>query len=317
MKKTLIIGGSGFIGSRLIDILDKSYIINFDKNKSFSHDNITFIGNILNKDDLEEIFKKNIDQVILLAAEHRDDVNPTSLYYDVNVQGTQNVLDIMSKNEINKILFTSSVAVYGLNKKNPDETHPLEPFHDYGKSKMMAEELILEWCKENKKHCATIIRPVVVFGEENRGNVYNLFKQINKKFFLMIGSGNNKKSMAYVGNLASFIKNRMKSGKGYEIYNYADKPDLSMNELVLLCEKSLNFKVPRIKVPYLFGMTSAFIIKIIFLMFGKKSSINPLRVKKFCATTQFDSSKAFSTKFSPPFTLKESIRKTLNNEFKS
>ena len=58
MKKTLIIGGSGFIGSRLIDILDKSYIINFDKNKSFSHDNITFIGNILNKDDL----KRNIKQ---------------------------------------------------------------------------------------------------------------------------------------------------------------------------------------------------------------------------------------------------------------
>ena len=317
MKKTLIIGGSGFIGSRLIDILDKSYVINFDKNKSFRHDNITFIGNILNKDDLEDVFKKNIGQVILLAAEHRDDVNPTSLYYDVNVDGTQNVLDLMSKNKVNKILFTSSVAVYGLNKKNPDEKHPLEPFHDYGKSKMLAEELILKWYKTDKKRIATIIRPVVVFGEGNRGNVYNLFKQIYNNSFLMIGSGNNKKSMAYVGNLASFINKRMIHQAGHEIFNYADKPDLSMNELVYLCERKLNTRIPKVRIPYLLGIIGSSVIDFIFLVFGKKSPINPLRIKKFCATTQFNSSKAFETDFKAPFTIKNSIANTIQNEFKS
>jgi len=66
--------------------------------------------------------------VVLLAAEHRDDVSPISLYYDVNVQGAKNVLNAMDKNSIKSIVFTSSVAVYGLNKSNPDETHPADPY---------------------------------------------------------------------------------------------------------------------------------------------------------------------------------------------
>lgn len=63
---------------------------------------------------------QGVDIVILLAAEHRDDVTPTSLYYDVNVQGMKNVLEAMEANNVKRIIFTSSVAVYGLDKDNPD-----------------------------------------------------------------------------------------------------------------------------------------------------------------------------------------------------
>jgi cell division protein FtsA len=80
-----------------------------------------------------------------MTAEHRDDVSPTSLYYDVNVQGTRNVLSAMEKNGVQNIIFTSSVAVYGLNKVNPDESHPHDPFNHYGKSKWQAEEVLREW----------------------------------------------------------------------------------------------------------------------------------------------------------------------------
>ena len=61
----------------------------------------------------------------MLAAEHRDDVSPTSLYYDVNVTGTQNA-DAMDVCCVKNLIFTSSVAVYGLNKINPDESHPVD-----------------------------------------------------------------------------------------------------------------------------------------------------------------------------------------------
>ena len=73
------------------------------------------------------------DSVILLAAEHRDDVSPLSKYYDTNVQGTQNVLDEMDRVGCKHLIFTSSVAVYGLNKVNPDEKYPVDPFNHYGK----------------------------------------------------------------------------------------------------------------------------------------------------------------------------------------
>ena len=90
------------------------------------------------KNDLNYI--KNSESVILLAAEHKDNISPISKYYDVNVTGTQNVLDAMDKFGIKKIIFTSSVAVYGLNKNNPDENFIKDPFNHYGKSKWEAEK---------------------------------------------------------------------------------------------------------------------------------------------------------------------------------
>ena len=135
---------------------------------------------------------QNTKTVVLLAAEHRDDVAPTSLYYDVNVQGTKNVLAAMDKAGVKNIIFTSSVAVYGLNKKNPNEEHAADPFNHYGKSKWQAEEVLREWYrKDAETKSLTIIRPTVIFGERNRGNVYNLLKQIASGNFLMVGKGTN------------------------------------------------------------------------------------------------------------------------------
>ena len=149
---------------------------------------------------------KGADVVVLLAAQHRDDVSPVSLYYDTNVGGMEVTLKAMEKNGCKRIIFFSSVAVYGLNKKNPNESHPADPFNHYGKSKWQAEEVLQKWYESHPDWNINIIRPTVVFGERNRGNVYNLLKQISSGRFLMVGKGENKKSMAYVGNIVSFVK---------------------------------------------------------------------------------------------------------------
>ena len=114
-----VIGGSGFVGSFLIEELKEFEVSNLDKNPSPFFNQITTIGDIRKKEDL--IFSKEVKAVILLAAEHRDDVSPISLYYDVNVEGTRNVLEAMDIAGVRTLIFTSSVAVYGLNKINPDE----------------------------------------------------------------------------------------------------------------------------------------------------------------------------------------------------
>jgi nucleoside-diphosphate-sugar epimerase len=175
---------------------------------------------------------KGFDLVILLAAEHRDDVSPTSLYYDVNVEGTRNVLDVMDENGIKNIIFTSSVAVYGLNKNNPDETHPADPFNHYGKSKWQAEEVLREWqSKDTSNRMLRILRPAVIFGERNRGNVYNLLKQTSFGRFLKTGKCDNKKSITYVGNIVVFIEYLTETAKpADEAYNFIDKPGLSMKK---------------------------------------------------------------------------------------
>tara|TARA_B100000900_G_C20578268_1_gene716284 strand:- start:47 stop:1027 length:981 start_codon:yes stop_codon:yes gene_type:complete len=309
-----IIGGSGFVGSFLIKNLKGINILNIDKNQSPFFEKNTIVGDVRVIDQIK--IPKCTDSVVLLAAEHRDDVLPISLYYDVNVQGTKNVLKAMDNTGVKNLIFTSSVAIYGLNKKNPNETHKEDPFNHYGKSKLEAELVIKEWYESDPNNkSVTILRPTVIFGERNRGNVYNLLKQISSGRFMMIGNGQNKKSMAYVGNIVAFIKSRLDSIElGYQIFNYADKPDFTMAELTHLIENKMNVNLSKQKIPYWLGVLVGYFFDLLAFITRKKFSISSVRVKKFCATTQFDSSKAHAI-FNSPYTLKEGINKTLENEF--
>jgi nucleoside-diphosphate-sugar epimerase len=317
MSSVLCIGASGFVGTRLIDLCKRDFSIsNFDKQPSPFHGDMTLTGDVRNPAELDQAMKDKA-MVVLLAAEHRDDVTPTSLYYDVNVQGTKNVLDAMDRHGVRKIIFTSSVAVYGLNKENPDETHPQDPFNHYGKSKWQAEEVLRQWYQTDPQNRSlTIIRPTVIFGERNRGNVYNLLKQIASGKFLMIGTGTNQKSMAYVGNIVSFIQYNMShAAAGYQVYNYIDKPDFTMNELVAQVEKSLKKQLPAFRLPYPLGYAGGLCFDALSKITGKKFPVSAIRVKKFCATTQFDASRAHSSGFKAPYTLSEGLHRTLHYEF--
>lgn len=316
MKITLI-GGSGFVGTRLIDLLrqEGGEIQNVDKQQSHFFSDITVIGDVRDKDSLIRLLK-GTDVVVLLAAEHRDDVSPVTKYYDVNVAGMQNTLDAMEANGIKRIVFTSSVAVYGLNKKNPDEEHSKDPFNHYGKSKWLAEMELEKWYKAHSDWNINILRPTVIFGERNRGNVYNLLKQISSGKFAMVGKGENKKSMAYIGNIVAFIKFLIENKQeGYNVYNYIDKPDFSMNELVAHVSKVLKKHIPATHFPYWLGMAGGYCFDLLGWVTKKKMTVSSVRVKKFCATTQFDASKVNHSGFKAPYSLGEGLAKTLEFEF--
>ncbi len=318
MNKIAIIGGSGFVGTRLIELLNREsgmQLKNIDKQPSRFHPEITSIANVLDRDALVPVLR-GADAVVLLAAEHRDDVSPVSLYYDVNVQGMRNVLSAMEEAGVRRIVFTSSVAVYGLNKPNPNEEYPTDPFNHYGKSKWQTEEVLREWHDSHSDWNINILRPTVIFGERNRGNVYNLLKQISGGRFLMVGSGTNKKSMAYVGNVVALIRYLLDEQKErYNVYNYADKPDFNMNELVAHVGKVLNKHIPATHFPYWLGMLAGYGFDALALVTRRKLPISSVRVKKFCATTEFDASKVHSSGFKAPYSLGEGLERTLTYEF--
>lgn len=314
-KKISIIGGSGFIGTNLCQILQKKNI-NFeiiDIKMSNQFANNCIIGDIRDLDSLKKTITGDI--VVNLAAVHRDDIDNKNQYYETNVRGAENIITVCNQMKINRIIFTSTVAVYGFTEKATDEKGKINPFNEYGRTKFLAEEKFRFWQKSNS-NSLIIIRPTVVFGEGNRGNVYNLLNQIKSGKFLMIGQGNNKKSMAYVKNIAAFIEKCIETKIDYGLFNYVDTPDFKMNELVRIVRKELTGKDNvGIKVPYWFGLIFGFFADIVSRITGKNFPISSLRVKKFVSSTEFKTAKSNLDNFVSPYSLKEGIKKTLKSEF--
>lgn len=316
--RVAIIGGSGFVGTRLLERLrqQEGYSLkNIDKAPSELFKEITHIANVLDEEKITTLLK-DTDLVVLLAAEHRDDVTPVSLYYDVNVQGMRNTLKAMEANGVKRLVFTSSVAIYGLDKDNPDESFPTDPFNHYGKSKWEAEQVLQEWYKTHQDWNINIVRPTVIFGERNRGNVYNLLHQIASGKFMMVGKGNNEKSMSYVGNVVAFIQFLIEQYReGYHVFNYVDKPDFTTKDLVALTSKILGKHIPSIQIPYALGMLGGYCFDVLAFITRKKLPISSVRVKKFCAVTKYDSTKMRDSGFVPPYTLEEGLSRMLKAEF--
>lgn len=314
-KKVSIIGGSGFIGTQLCQQLtlkkQNFEIIDLKMSRQFPKD--CKIG------DVRDIFslRKSVtgDIVVNLAAVHRDDVRDKFEYERTNVIGGENVAAVCKEKGINKIVFTSSVAVYGHAQPGTDENGSIKPFNEYGRTKFAAEEKFRLWQREGQNKLI-IVRPAVVFGLGNRGNVYNLFHQISSGRFIMIGDGENKKSMAYVDNLASFLEKCIGSNEEYVIYNYVDTPDLTMNELVCFVRKKLKNKDGvGLRLPYVFGMLAGYFGDFTAIMSRRAMPITSIRVKKFTSPSEFKSSKHKLNDFVPLFKLKEAIDLTLHDEF--
>lgn len=309
-----IIGNKGFLGSRLLSLLrgDNIKAYGYDINYPKDHLNYLDVSKPIDKSKFN-----SIDLIINLAAEHRDDVRPVTKYDQVNVDGARNTCNLATQLGIDRIIFTSSVAVYGFAPPETDESGECNYFNDYGRTKYLAEKVYKEWYLENpEKRSLVIIRPTVIFGEGNRGNVFNLLNQIASNRFIMIGNGKNKKSMAYVDNVAAFLKHCLSINNGMHIYNYVDKPDFDMNRLVKFTKKIIfdkNNIGPRI--PSFLGISLGFMADIISMISHKPLPISVIRIKKFLGTTQFTSSYD-RTGFIPPVSLEEGLERTINHEFK-
>lgn len=181
---------------------------------------------------------------------------------------------------------------------------------------MEAEGVYRAWQAEDPEHRSlVIVRPTVIFGEQNRGNVYNLLRQIARGRFIMFGSGKNRKSMAYVQNIAEFLAYSTQLGPGEHLYNYIDKPDLDMNTLVSRCRSVLFGKDGvGLRMPGWLGVLAGYGFDVLAAVTSKKLPVSSIRVKKFMGTTAFNTSIS-KTGFSPSCTLAEGIERTMRHEF--
>ena len=310
----LITGGSGFIGGHFHRFIPHEKIINLDLVEPLFENRSHFLkGDVRQKSDVQKAIKdKPVDTIISLAAKHHDFGISQEEYFDTNEKGTSVICHVASEVGIKKIIFFSSVAVYGIREKASSETMEPRPDAPYGMSKLAGEKVLEKWVQEDPSRMALAIRPALVFGPNNMANMRNLIRQIDSGLYFHLGKGNNIKSIAYVENLIHatlFLSERMKPGLG--IYNYADEPQLSTREIGNVIASKLDKKI-RITVPKSLAILMGIPFDIIIKLTGKNLPISSARIEKLGTQTFHSAQKILKEGFRPTHTTVDGIRKMVD-----
>ncbi len=310
-----VTGDSGFIGSYLTKALGQHghRLTGIDLNpvKKYETKYPCITGDILDRSELDKL-PKDIDCIIHLAAAHKDFGITKEGYYSVNVDGMRSLLKFAADRNIKKMIFYSTVAVYGNNQPST-ETTPPAPINDYGGSKLEAEKALHQWTSEDPSREAVIIRPSVVFGPLNVANIFKLIKQVCDGKFLWVGDGKNIKSIAYVENLVLatlFLLERITPGCA--TYNYSDEPHMETKNLVSIIAKTSGKRVSSFHIPLSAAMFGAKIFDIVGSLTGYDFPITSARIEKFNTSTEHRSAKIRELGFRPAITIEEGIRKNVD-----
>jgi nucleoside-diphosphate-sugar epimerase len=207
-------------------------------------------------------------------------------FYDVNVEGTRNLLRGLEQSKAfpKGFVFISSVAVYGLDTgRLINEEAPLLATDPYGKSKVEAENVVQSWCNSHQIPFA-ILRLPLLAGAHPPGNLKSMINGIRKGYYFNIGGGDARKSMVLAESVAPFILPAVEAGG---IYNLSDGQHPSFSELSSSIAEQLGKRKPR-NMPAIVARTLALIGD----MVGKRFPLNHKSYKKMINDLTFDDAKA-------------------------
>lgn len=253
MKKCIVTGGAGFIGSHLVDLLlcKKYKVIVIDNLSGGRLENLKHHKKnkklIIKKIDINKINKSNklfnnIDYVFHLAG--IGDIVPSiedpSKYMMTNIQGTVNILEAARYFRVKKFIYAASSSCYGINNKRTAENEQINPQYPYALSKYLGEQTALHWHKVYGLPVNSI-RIFNAYGPRVRttgvyGAVFGVFfkQKLEKKPLTVIGKGKQSRDFIYVTDVAKAFLKAATSAKVGEIFNLgSDKPQ-SINKLVNL-----------------------------------------------------------------------------------
>lgn len=260
MKKVLVTGGCGFIGSHLVDELlkNKIKVIVLDSlisgrvsNLNLKNKNLKFIKCDISKYNKKfSNYFKNIDTVFHLAAlaDIVPSINDPQLYFSTNVQGTLNILKASQNNSIKKIVYAASASCYGIPKKFPtDENSKISLQYPYALTKKLGEDLLIHWSRVYKMN-VTSLRLFNVFGTRSRtsgayGAVFGVFlaQKINNKPLTIVGNGKQTRDFVYVTDVAKAFFKAGKLKRNGCIINIGSGIETSVNEIANLISKKKIF----------------------------------------------------------------------------
>lgn len=323
MKNCIITGGSGYVGTHLINHLieEQAYyqIIILDiQIPEIDYSDASIEVDFFQNDVREEIDPQplwelgcNENTVIYnLAAICRIPGFPEIDYYRTNILGAETVCKLAEDLGVKKMVFTSSVSPYGASEELKTEDSITQPKDPYGGSKMAAEYIHKGWQKKDvDNRMLSILRPGIIFGKGEQANFTRLYESQKKGFFVYPGRKDTKKACVYVKDVARACYHFSQKEPGQYIYNIVYKESPTIEEICLTVSKYTDAKKPLFKVPGLVLMFVAYCIMVLGKIIGREFlGIHPDRIKKVMISTNISGKKLANSDFELKYSLSEGIQ---------
>jgi GlcNAc-P-P-Und epimerase len=227
---------------------------------------------------------EHADLVLNFAAIHREPGHEPHEYFETNLRGAENVCQWAEQVGCKTIVFTSSISPYGPTEEQKNEQSIPVPITAYGASKLAAEKIHLAWQRGGGDRRLVIIRPGVVFGPGEGGNVSRLVRSIIKGYFFYAGNQNTRKAGGYVKELCNAIAWvlawQQTHHQNVTLFNFSADPTPTLEEYVNAVCNVAEIQRSPLKVPYLLLLSASYPIAQIAKIFGLKQPIDPVRIRK-------------------------------------
>ena len=298
MRKAAIFGGLGFIGGHMVQHIYKVFrevsIVLFDVCSYEALD--SYRRTIIDAAKCKIVFcdvrqpivyfeNDNFDIIFNLAAIHREPGHEHREYFETNIFGAQNVTQWASEVSCQSIIFSSSIAPYGtLNTSVKDEDTLACPDSAYGSSKLVAEHIHRTWCSYDTDRSLLIIRPGVVYGPTEGGNVTRLITMLKYRVAIYAGNKDVQKAGIYIKELCNATLWLLEWSKLSKMkvtlanLSYWECPTLQDYAKAIDSVRG-NKSIP-ISVPYRLLLFMSYLIYPISLVSGILKSVHPMRIEK-------------------------------------
>ena len=303
----IIFGGCGFIGTHTANLLREKY----PDAKVYIADLLANGSEFLRRVDVRQEISMSgefgKDTLIFnFAAIHRTPGHPDHAYFETNIRGAENVCDFARKHGINNIVFTSSIAPYGAAEDLKSEDTLPTPNTPYGISKLVAEKIHREWAAESADRRLSIVRPGIVFGTGEHGNMTRLYRGLKSHKFAYAGRKDTIKACIYVKDLARVMLAMAENEQAdrIQLHNCCYYPSFTIEQI---CKTMLKATGMRRWIPFIPRKPMMAAATVCGIFGGLGLGICPARVKKLMVSTNINGKK-LSENYPLSYTLEEAFR---------
>ena len=288
MRSCVIFGGAGFIGTHLARHLlasgrfERIHIADIRPSPLAGQSGIVASLIDVRQPIAAGLVTEAPEWIFNFAAIHREPGHLAEEFFDTNLAGAANVCAFAEAVGCNNLYFTSSISVYGPTSGPTPESARICPNTPYGGSKYPAEVMHLGWQQRGAGRRLMIVRPGVVYGPGDPGNILRMIRAIKRGYFAFPGSKDIRKSYAYIYGLIDSIDFVMARSEPVIVYNYVESPTEPLGELANITKKFVGSSAPVFAIPMPLLKVAAAGAQVVF---GSRNPIHPVRVRKAAMST--------------------------------